>query len=191
MGNKISELREKTTKINKKMPSDQLEQHIVEFIKSHNVCVLATASKDSVPHATPIWYNSEGTTLYMVADEGTTKLDNIRVNPRVSIGIHDPRPSFQSVKGIQITGEATLITEDSPEYEEALRNYQFEERTKRVIREMAELLGMEPPEEAGEAKLPKGATIIIKVEAKKIALTESILLARGYAPRQLWETQGS
>ena len=186
MGNKLDELREKTMKINKKMPRDELEQHIVEFIKSHNVCVLATASKDSVPHAAPIWYNSKGTNLYMIADAGTTKLDNIRVNPRVSIGINDPRPSFQSVKGIQITGQATLITEDNPEFDEALRIYQFQERTKTVTRQMAELLGMEPPEEMGEIKLPKDLTII-KVEAKKIALTESALLARGYAPRQFWE----
>lgn len=186
MGNKLNEIRERIMKINQKMPRDELEQHLADFIKSHNVCVLATASKDGVPLATPIWCNSKGTTLYMVADAGTTKLANIRANPRVSIGINDPRPSFQSVKGIQIWGEAKLITEDNPEYEEALKNYEFEERTKTVTRQMAELLGMEPPEETGEIKLPRDVTII-KVQAKKIALTESALLAKGYAPRQFWE----
>jgi len=39
MGDKISEMREQIMKINKKMPRDQLEQHLVEFIKSHNVCL--------------------------------------------------------------------------------------------------------------------------------------------------------
>jgi len=149
------------------------------------MCVLATASKDNIPRATPIWYNSEGTTLYMVGDEGT-KLNNIRANPRVGIGIHDIRTSFQSVKGIQITGEAMLLTGDNPEYEEALRIYNFKERTKKVRKEMAELLRMEPPEEMGEVKPPKDITMI-KIEAKKIALIESALLARGYAAQQFWE----
>jgi len=122
----------------------------------------------------------------MAADEGTTKLDNLRVNPRISIGIHDPRPSAKSIKGIQITGEPTLITEGNPEYEEALRIYQFQERTKRVTKELAELIGMEVTEEVGESKLPKDVTII-KVEAKKIALIETTLLQRGYAAEQVWE----
>ena len=189
MGNDENEMREQIIKMNKKMPRDQLEQHIVEFIKSHNVCVLATTSKDNIPRATPIWYNSEGTTIYIFSDPGT-KLDNIRANPRVSIGIHDPRTSFQSVKGIQITGEPTLITEGNPEYEEALRIYQFQERTKKVAEQMAELLGMEPPEETGEFKPPKDMAMI-KIEAKKIALIETALLARGYAGYQFWETQES
>lgn len=189
MGNKISEMREIIMKINKKMPRDQLEQHIVEFIKSHDMCVLATTSKDNIPRATPIWYNSKGTTLYMVGDEGT-KMDNIRANPRVGIGIHDIRTSFQSVKGIQITGQATLITADNPEYEEMLRIYQFVERIRKVTREMAELLGMERPEEMGEIKPPKDIAMI-KIEAKKIALVESVLLARGYAAQQVWEAQES
>ena len=189
MGSKIDEMREVIMKINQKMPRDQLEQHIVEFIKSHDMCVLST-SKDDIPRATPIWYNSEGTTIYMVADEGTTKLDNIRVNPRVSIGMHDPRPSAKSIKGIQITGEAMLITEGNPEFEEALRIYQLRERTKRVTRELAELVGMESPEEIGETELPKDVTII-KVEAKKIAFIETALLQRGYAAEQVWEARES
>jgi len=189
MGNKLNEIRERIMKINQMMARDQLEQRIVEFIKSHDMCVLAT-SKDDIPRATPIWYNSKGTTLYMVADEGTTKLDNIRVNPRVSIGMHDPRPSAKSIKGIQITGEAMLITEGNPEFEEALRIYQLQERTKRVTRELAELVGMEPPEEMGETKLPKDVTII-KVEAKKIAFIETALLQRGYAAEQVWEARES
>lgn len=185
MGNKLGELRERIMKINNKMPREQLEQRIVEFIESHDMCVLST-SKDDVPRATPIWYNSEGTTIYMVADEGTTKLHNIRVNPRVSIGIHDLRPSAKSIKGIQITGEATLVTEDNPEYQEALRIYQFEERTKKVTKELAELIGMESPEEVGEIEVPEDVTII-KVEARKIEFIETTLLQRGYAAEQVWE----
>jgi len=186
MGNKIAEMRKKLSKINKKMPRDELERHIVEFLDSHDMCVLAT-SKDNIPRATPIRYGSKGTTLYMTGDPGT-KLDNIRANPRVSIGIHDPRTSWLSVKGVQITGQATIINEDNPEYEESLRIYKFYERLKEVIKEIGEVTGIEIPEEVLGEK-PSGALAIIKVEAKKIELMESALVQRGYDARQVWEAQ--
>ena len=43
MGSYENEMRQLITNINKKMTRDQLEQHIIEFIKAHNVCVLSTS----------------------------------------------------------------------------------------------------------------------------------------------------
>ncbi len=185
MGNDESEMREQIMKVNKKMPRDQLEQHLVEFIKSHNVCVLST-SRDDIPRATPVTYYSEGTTLYILGDRGTTKLNNISANPRISIGIAEPRTSWLSVKGAQITGQVTLITADNPGFEEALRIYNFKERMKENIEEMRKALGKETGKEIPQAKPPRGLTVI-KVESKKIELLEYALLPRGYAFRQVWE----
>jgi len=185
MGNDENEMREQVMKVNKKMPRDQLEQHLAEFIKSHNVCVLST-SKDDIPRATPVTYCSEGTTLYILGDRGTTKLNNISANPRISIGIADPRTSWLSVKGIQITGQVTLITTDNPEFEEALRIYNFKERMKENIEEMRKALGKDTGKEIPLGKPPKGL-LVIKVESKKIELCEYALLPRGYDFRQVWE----
>ncbi len=185
MGNDENEMREVIMKMNKKMPRDQLEQHLVEFIKSHNVCVLST-SKDDIPRATPVTYYSEGTTLYILGDRGTTKLNNIGANPRISIGIADPRISWLSVKGVQITGQVTLITADNPEFEEALRIYNFKERRKENIEELRKALGKDTGKEIPQGKPPKGLTVI-KVESKKIELCEYALLPRGYDFRQVWE----
>ena len=185
MGNDENEMREQIIKMNKKMPRDQLEQHIVEFIKSHNVCVLST-SKDDMPRATPVTYYSEGTTLYILGDRGTTKLNNISANPRVSIGIADPRTSWLSVKGVQITGQVTLITADNPGFEEALRIYNFKERMKENIEEMRKALGKDTGKDIPQGKPPKSVTVI-KVESKKIELCEYALLPRGYDFRQVWE----
>jgi len=185
MGNDESEMREQITKLNKKMPRDQLEQHLVEFIKSHNVCVLST-SKDDIPRATPVTYYSEGTTLYILGDQGTTKLNNLSANPRISIGIADPRTSWLSVKGVQITGQVTLITAGNPGFEEALRIYNFKERMKENIQEMRKALGKDTGKEIPVGKPPKGL-IVIKVESKKIELCEYALLPRGYDFRQVWE----
>ena len=167
MGNELLELMLK--KVTAPMPRDELEQHIIEFIKSHNMCVMATA-KDNVPRATPIEYFSVGTTLYMVGDPGT-KIEHMKANPQVSIAIHDPLTTGHfSVRAVVITGKPMLITDDNPEYYEAWRICQWEKVSK----------------ELGLAEPPKGLNMI-KIEAKSIKLLENVLKLRGYASRQVWE----
>jgi len=155
-------------KVTKQMSRDELEQRIAVFIKAHNMCVLAT-SKDDVPRATPIEYWADGTTLYISADPGT-KRENIKANPGVSVGIHDPYIGPLSAKGIQITGEAKLLTDEDPEYDEALLMHRREK------------VG----EEIGEYKPRRGGTLI-KVEAKKIELLDLALKIEGYKARYVWE----
>ena len=70
------------------MPSKVLEEHIIEFLKEQNMCVLATCG-DGLPRATPIEYHSKGITIYFVGEPGT-KLKNITDNSSVSIGIFLP-----------------------------------------------------------------------------------------------------
>jgi len=155
-------------KVTKQMSKDELERHISVFIKSHDMCVLCTA-KDNIPRATPIEYWADGTTLYIVADPGT-KRENIKANPKVSVGIFNPLMGTLSVKGMQITGEAILLTDDNPEYGEA------------SIMRRRELVG----EDIGDFKPPKGRTLI-KVESKKIEFIDIALKLEGYAARYVWE----
>jgi len=75
-----------------------------------------------------------------------------------------------SIKGIQITGQAKLITGNNPEYDNAMRVYKWENLGK----------------ELGWTKPPRGYTII-KVEAEKIELTEIALKQKGYSHHQVWE----
>ena len=151
------------------MPRDELEQYIIEFIKSHNVCVLATA-KDNVPRATPLEYEAEGTTLYIMADPGN-KMENIKANPQVSAAIHNPLHGFLTVKGIQITGKPRLITDTDAEYPGAWKIFN---------RANAGKEGWDVP--------PQGGTLLI-IEAQKIELLESALKEKGYKMRQVWEAQ--
>ncbi len=151
------------------MPRDMLEQHIVEFIKSHNVCVLATAS-DNIPRATPLEYEAEGTTLYINADPGK-KVENIRANPQISAAIHDPLHGWLTVKGIQITAQAKLITDEDADYLSAWKIFN---------RANAGKEGWDVP--------PKGGTLLI-IEPQKIELFETALKDKGYKIRQIWEAQ--
>jgi nitroimidazol reductase NimA-like FMN-containing flavoprotein (pyridoxamine 5'-phosphate oxidase superfamily) len=185
LDNNENEMREQVMQVNKKMPREQLEAHLIEFIKSNNVCVLST-SKDDIPRSTPVTYYSEGTTLYILTDQGSTKLDNIEANPRISIGISAPRTSWLSVKGLQITGQVTLITAGNPGFEEALTVYNFQERVKENMQEMRKALGKDTEKEIPLIKPPK-SLVVMKVESKKIELCEYALLPRGYDFRQIWE----
>jgi len=185
MGKDEDGIREQILKVDRRMPREQLERHLIEFIKSHKVCVLST-SKDDVPRATPVTYYAQGTTLYILGDAGTTKLKNLRANPRVSVGIYGPLTSWRSVKGIQITGHATLITEDHAEFEEALRIYNFKERMKESIKGMREALGKDTEKEIQVTRPPKGV-VVIKIESKKVELCEYALLPQGLDFRQVWE----
>ena len=81
-------------------------------------------------------------------------------------------PSWYKVIGVQITGLAKLLTEDNPEYSDALKVYEWQLHAK------ARDWDLSAP--------PKGGTII-KVATKKIEYRELALLAKGYSTMQVWE----
>jgi len=151
------------------MPREQLEQHIIEFIKSHNVCVLATA-KDNIPRATSLEYEAEGTKLFIDLAPGIA-MENIKANPQVSAAIHDPLHGWLSVKGIQITGKTRLITDSDAEYTPAWKIFN---------RANAGKEGWDVP--------PPGHTLLV-IEAQKIELFETALREKGYKTRQVWEAE--
>jgi nitroimidazol reductase NimA-like FMN-containing flavoprotein (pyridoxamine 5'-phosphate oxidase superfamily) len=152
----------------KVMPKKELEDHIMNFMKTRNMCVLATC-KDDKPRATPIEYYSKGTTLYMVAEEGQ-KLENIKNNPNVSVGIYAPYTGWFTARGVQITGKAKIITrENANEFREAMSVYQWEKAVK----------------ELGIKELPQTVKVL-KVEAQKIEMADISLGKKGYAARQVW-----
>ena len=142
--------------------------HIAGFLKSQNMCVLATC-RDNEPRATPVEYYSKGTTLYMVAEEGQ-KLKNIESNPNVSVGIFAPYTGWFTAKGVQITGKAKIITrQNAAEFEEAMSVYQWEKAVK----------------ELGIKELPQTVKVL-RVEAHKIEMADISLGKKGYASRQVW-----
>jgi hypothetical protein len=152
--------------VKKSMPTKVLEEHIIEFLKAQNMCVLATCG-DGLARATPIEYRSKGITICFVGEPGT-KIKNIKKNQNVSIGIFLPYIGWDSAKGAQITGKAKIIfRENSAEFKEGLKAYQWGKTAK----------------ELGIKTLP--ATVeLIKVEPEKIKFIDMSLKKLGYSPRQ-------
>jgi nitroimidazol reductase NimA-like FMN-containing flavoprotein (pyridoxamine 5'-phosphate oxidase superfamily) len=148
------------------MPPKDLEKRIIQFLKEQNMCVLATCSND-VPRATPIEYHSKGMTIYFVGEPGI-KLENMKTNPNVSIGIFLPYIGWDSAKGAQITGKAKIISrENSTEFKEGLAAYQWEKTAK----------------ELGIKTFPEKVELV-KVETEKIEFIDMSLKKLGFSPRQ-------
>jgi len=98
-------------KIHKKQLSpDALKNEIVAFLEENVICTLATCS-NNIPRSTPVRYRSRGLTIYILA-EGGMKTKNIRENPQVSVSLYGPYSGFQSVKGLQLWGTASIINPD-------------------------------------------------------------------------------
>ncbi len=153
------------TFIKKSLPAKVLEERIIEFLKEQNMCVLATCG-DGLPRATPIEYHSKGTTIYFVGEPGI-KLENLKKNPKVSIGIFLPYTGWDSAKGAQISGKAKIIfRENSTDFKEGLKAW---EKTAK---------------ELGLKTFPETGVELVKVEPEKIEFIDMSLKKLDYSPRQ-------
>jgi len=59
------------------------------FLKKHEVARLATASKQGMPHVTPVIYVFDGRSFVVAIDYGTKKLSNLRENPFASLVVDE------------------------------------------------------------------------------------------------------
>jgi len=88
----------------------------LSFLQSHELCRLATASRDAKPHVVPVIYALDGENLVIAVDYGTKKLGNLRQNRRVALVVDEYEPN----KGIMVEGECDVI-ERGKEYLRLLR----------------------------------------------------------------------
>jgi PPOX class probable F420-dependent enzyme len=63
------------------------------FLKSNEVCRLATASKEGRPQVTPVMYALDGIGFVIAVDYGTKKLKNVKENPSVALVVDRLRPT--------------------------------------------------------------------------------------------------
>lgn len=75
------------------------------FLKNHELCRLATASKDARPHVVPVIYAMDGDDVIIAVDYGTKKLANLRENPRVALVVDEYRPNG----GLMVEGDCEIL----------------------------------------------------------------------------------
>ena len=98
----------------KKMERADILRAADDFLKTHNTCALATGTGTFV-RCTPIEYTYTDGAFYLFS-EGGLKFKALAQNDSVSMAVFDQYVSMGSVKGIQITGAASIVEPFSPEY---------------------------------------------------------------------------
>ncbi len=92
-----------------------MSQSAEAFLASHELLTLATASSSGEPHAAPVFYATDGTTVYFSLNASSQSYKNIQENGRASVAVGDAPDAGQdwkAAKGIQITGDVTDIEGD-------------------------------------------------------------------------------
>ena len=81
-----------------------LKPRQLSFLKSHDLCRLATASKNAKPHVVPVIYAVDGEDIVIAVDYKTKKLDNLRENPQVALVVDEYRPNG----GLMVEGSCEI-----------------------------------------------------------------------------------
>jgi PPOX class probable F420-dependent enzyme len=77
----------------------------LDFLRNHELCRLATASRDARPHVVPVIYALDGEDVIIAVDYGTKKLGNLRQNRRVALVVDDYHPNH----AVMLEGECKII----------------------------------------------------------------------------------
>ena len=88
-----------------------LSKKELQFLNNHELCRLATASKDGMPHLVPVIYALDEENVVIAIDYGTKKLANLQENLNVALVVDEYRPN----KAVMIQGKCEIL-ERGPEY---------------------------------------------------------------------------
>lgn len=112
------EIKEFLESSSKKLDKVKLQKVIDEYVSGKNTCTLTSGVCEFI-RSTPIEYMYVNSCFYFFT-EGGYKFKGILQNPNVSICIYDDYTGMGKLKGLQISGEAELISTDSSEYKELI-----------------------------------------------------------------------
>lgn len=97
-----------------------------EYLASHELLTIATASGAGVPHAAPVFYVSDGPVVMFSTSDGSQTGQNLAENPYASVAVADAPDEgegWSHARGLQIWGPVTRLTgEDAAAAEAAFRH---------------------------------------------------------------------
>lgn len=84
-----------------------------EYLNSHSLLFLATASSSGEVHVAPMFYATEGKAIFFSAPDGSETAANLKQNPTAAIAVADPVSDWSQARGLQIEGRVTELDGDA------------------------------------------------------------------------------
>lgn len=83
-----------------------------EYLNSHSLLFLATASSAGDVHVAPMFYATEGKSIFFSAPDGSQTAANLKANPKAAVAVADPPAEWGTARGLQIEGTVTELGGD-------------------------------------------------------------------------------
>jgi general stress protein 26 len=87
----------------------QIPTSHLELIDGAYIVALTTVMPDGQPHTTPVWCNRKEDYIFVNVMQGFRKEKNMRLNPKVSLLIYDPKNPLYN---IEIRGHVIEMTDN-------------------------------------------------------------------------------
>jgi uncharacterized protein len=101
------------------MAFSSFKKRDLEFLESHELCRLATSSRDGHPHVVPVIYAMDGFDIIIAIDYGTKKLKNLREDENVALVVDDYNVNKGNA-GVMVEGTSEIL-ERGKEYRRLLQ----------------------------------------------------------------------
>lgn len=103
------------------MEDHEIISKATEYLRSHNILTMATASLEGEPDATALEYVNKGCVVYVTVRPDSIKVKNIEENPRVFYEVHEDIPitmeSIKKLEAIQVAATAKVISHNHQEFD--------------------------------------------------------------------------
>jgi uncharacterized protein YhbP (UPF0306 family) len=90
-------------------PALEVPGHVLDYLEKQPTLTLASASPGGTPRATTLIYVNDGPTVYVWTRPDTATARHMDQNPVVSFAIDEYTSDFRATKGLQATGEASVV----------------------------------------------------------------------------------
>jgi hypothetical protein len=96
---------------------------ITDYLRSHRILTMATATKDGDPDATALEYANDGVDVYVSCRPDSHKTRNVVENPRVFYEVHDDieitRESVKKLKAVQVAATGIVLRPGGSDFDKA------------------------------------------------------------------------
>jgi uncharacterized protein YhbP (UPF0306 family) len=92
-----------------------MSESAFEYLNSHSLLFLATASSSGNVHVAPMFYATQDKAIYFSAPDSSETAKNLKANPTACVAVADPPADWSKARGLQIEGSVSEIDGDHEE----------------------------------------------------------------------------